>query len=103
MSRDPNALDLHHGMNNEFFERFKSELAKAIRYALTRIKKPVTIGRKNSPFVGSLRGGRAAAIAYTLIETVKFNSVDPQAWLTWVLERLPDQKINRIGALSPWD
>jgi len=24
------------------------------------------------------------AIAFTLIETAKLNSVDPQAWLTWV-------------------
>ena len=28
-------------------------------------------------FVGSEAGGRAAAIAYTLIETAKLNGVDP--------------------------
>jgi hypothetical protein len=44
----------------------------------------------------------AAAIAYTLIETAKMNDVDPEAWLTWVLERLPDHKINRIDELMPW-
>lgn len=44
----------------------------------------------------------AAAIAYTLIETAKMNNVDPEAWLTWVLERLPDHKINRIDELMPW-
>ena len=82
----------------------ESELAKAIRHALTRIKKlrlylnhgdleidnntaeramkPVAIGRKNFLFVGASGGGKAAAIAYTLIETVKMNGVDPQAWLT---------------------
>ncbi len=40
----------------------------------------VTIGRKNYSFVGSQTGGRAAAIAYTLIDTVKLNGIDPQAW-----------------------
>lgn len=102
----------------------KSELAKAIRYALTRLKKlrpyldhgfleidnnsaeramkPVAIGRKNYLFVGSEGGGKAAAIAYTLIETAKLNSVDPQAWLTWVLGRIADQKITRLDELLPW-
>lgn len=32
----------------------------------------------------------------------KMNVVDPEAWLTWVLERLPDHKINRIDGLMPW-
>ena len=42
----------------------------------------MALGRKNYLFVGSLTGGRAAAIAYTLIETAKLNRVDPQAWWT---------------------
>ena len=37
--------------------------------------------------MGSAAGGRAAAIAYTLIETAKLNDVDPKAWLTQVLDR----------------
>ena len=41
-----------------------------------------SLGRKNYLFMGSASGGRAAAIAYTLIETAKLNDVDPQAWLT---------------------
>ena len=42
------------------------------------------------------------AIAYTLIETTKLNDVDPQAWLTWVLARIADKKINRLDELLPW-
>lgn len=102
----------------------KSELAKAIRYALTRMKKlrpyldhgfleidnntaeramkPVAIGRKNYLFVGSEGGGKAAATAYTLIETAKLNGVDPQAWLTHVLGRIADHKITRLDELLPW-
>ena len=37
------------------------------------------------------------AIAFTLIETAKLNGVDPQAWLTWVLERVADHKIRGVS------
>jgi len=42
------------------------------------------------------------AIAFTLIEIAKLNGVDPRAWLTNVLSRIADQKINRIDELLPW-
>ncbi|MDA9823679.1 transposase, partial [Paracoccaceae bacterium] len=102
----------------------KSELVKAIRYALGRMKKMrgylnngsleidnnsaersiccVALGRKNFLFVGSKGGGEAASIAYTLIETAKLNGVDPQAWLTWVLTQIADHKITRLNKLLPW-
>jgi len=102
----------------------KSELAKAIRYALARMRKlrpyldhgcleadnngaeralkPVALGRKNYLFVGSEGGGKSAAIAYTLIGSAKLNGVDPQAWLTDVLGRIADHKITRINELLPW-
>jgi len=102
----------------------KTPLAGAIRYALNRLPKarpylddgrleidnnaveramrPVALGRKNWLFAGSISGGRAMAIAFTLIETAKLNGVDPQAWLAWVLDRIADHKINRIDELLPW-
>ena len=102
----------------------KSPLAKAIRYALGRMPKarpylsnghleldnntaeravkPVAIGRKNWMFSGSEGGGKAMAIAYTLIETAKLNNVDPQGWLTWVLAQIADHKITRLDELLPW-
>jgi len=63
--------------------------------------RPIGLGRKNYLFMGSVGGGKAAAIAYTLIETAKMNNVDPEDWLAWVLERIPDHKINRIDELIP--
>ena len=63
----------------------------------------VALGRKNYLFVGSEGGGKSAAIAYTLIETAKLNKIDPQAWLTWVLGRIADQKITRLDELLPWN
>ena len=102
----------------------KSPLAQAIRYALGRMPKarpylenghleldnntaeravkPVAIGRKNWMFAGSEGGGKAMAIAYTLIETAKLNDVDPQALLTWVLAQIADHKITRLDELLPW-
>ena len=65
--------------------------------------RPIALGRKNYLFMGSASGGKAAAIAYTLIETAKLNGVDPQAWLAQILERIPDYKINRIDELLPWN
>jgi hypothetical protein len=63
--------------------------------------KPIAIGRKNWMFAGSERGGNSMAIAFTLIETAKLNKVDTQAWLTWVLDRIADHKINRLDELMP--
>ena len=103
----------------------KSPLAMAIRYGLTRMKRlrpyldhgfleldnntaeramrSVAVGRKNYLFVGSQTGGRAAAIAYTLIETAKLNGVDPQGWLADTLSCIPDYKITRVDDLLPWN
>jgi hypothetical protein len=102
----------------------KSSLAGAIRHALTRMARlrpylehgilgldkntaeramrSVAIGRKNYLFVGSQTGGRAAAIAYTLIETAKLNGTDPQAWLADTRARIPDCKIKRVDNPLPW-
>jgi hypothetical protein len=54
-------------------------------------------------FMGSLGGGKAAAVAYTHIETAKMNGVDPEAWLSWVLAHVADHEINRIDELMPWN
>jgi len=58
-------------------------------------------GSQNYIFVGSQTGGKSAAIAYTLIETAKLNGIDPQAWLTDILARISDHKINCIDDMLP--
>jgi len=63
----------------------------------------VAVGRRNWTFAGSDRGGERAAAVYTLIESAKLNGVDPQAWLTDVLARLPDHPAKRITDLLPWN
>lgn len=71
-----------------------------------RSMRGIAIGRKNCMFVGLERGGKSAAIIYTLIETAKLNGVNAQAWLTCVLERISDHKITGLmnsfrGSLRP--
>ncbi|WP_201151884.1 IS66 family transposase [Rhodovulum sulfidophilum] len=102
----------------------KSDLAKAIRYGLSRwpsfelfledgrvgidnnpaerAMRPIGIGRKNWLFAGSDSGGETLARAMTLIETAKMNGLDPQASLADILDRIHDHKINRIDELLPW-
>jgi len=81
-------------LENGFLELDNNSAERSIRC--------VALGRKNYLFVGSDGGGKAAAIAYTLIETAKLNEVDPQAWLTWVLGQIADHKITRLNELMPW-
>jgi transposase len=59
----------------------------------------IATGRKNWLFAGSQRGGRLAAPARTLIETVKLNGVDPHASVTDVLDPIVDHNI--IGLDQP--
>ena len=62
----------------------------------------VALGRKNHLLVVSEAGGKAAAIAYSLIETAKLTAIDPNAWLVDTLARFPDYKITKFDDLPPW-
>lgn len=103
----------------------KSELAQAMRYALSRwtaltgyitdgrieidnnsaerALRAVALGRKNYLFAGSDAGGDRAAAIYSLIGTAKLNDLDPQAYLDDILARIADHPINRVGDLLPWN
>lgn len=103
----------------------KSDLAKAFRYGLSRWPsftlflddgrvamdnnaaergmRPIGVGRRNWLFAGSDTGGETLARAMTVIETAKMNGLDPQAYLTDILSRIQDHKINRLDDLLPWN
>jgi transposase len=103
----------------------KSELAKAIYYALERwpalgvfaadgrvemdnnaaerALRTVAIGRKNYLFAGSDAGGERAAAIYSLLGSAKLNGIDPEAYMTAVLRCIADHPINRIEGLLPWN
>jgi transposase len=65
---------------------------------------PIALGRKNSLFAGSDGGARHWAIVASLVATAKLNGVEPQAWLTDVLERMVSgrTKAHELEQLLPW-
>ncbi|CAO3438470.1 transposase domain-containing protein [Azospirillum doebereinerae] len=57
----------------------------------------------NAAHTGGIRGGEAAAVLYTLIETAKGNGHNPRLWLTRVLETIGrDRGLANYDALLPW-
>ena len=63
----------------------------------------IAVGRKNWLFAGADCGGERAAAMYSLLETAKLNGVNPQVWLTDVLDRIgKGHPINRLDELLPW-
>jgi transposase len=54
-------------------------------------------------FMGSEKGGEAAAVIYSLIETCKQNGVDPLAYLADVLQRIPTHLNKNIKELLPYN
>jgi len=103
----------------------KSELARAIQYALERwtallvfvddgrvemdnnaaerALRTVALGRKNYLFAGSDAGGERAAAIYSLLGSAKLNGINPEAYMAEVLRRIADHRINRIEELLPWN
>jgi transposase len=71
--------------------------------AAERALRGLALGRKSWLFAGSERGAERAALMYTLIQTAKLNSVDPQAWLTDVLARIADTPQTKLAELLPWN
>ena len=123
----PLLADLHRWMETERRRlSSKSDLAKALQYALgrwaalarfttdgrlaidnnaaERALRGIAVTRKNFLFLGSDRGGERAAIIYTALETARLNGIDPEAWLADVIDRLARSHGQRdIDTLLPWN
>ena len=63
--------------------------------------RPIAIGRKNWLFAGSETAGQRAAAIMGLLATAKANGIEPHAWLTDTLTRLPTTKDRDIVSLLP--
>ena len=68
-----------------------------------RTIRPIAVGRKAWLFAGSPRGGQAAAIAFSLIETAKLNHIEPFAYLKDVLARIRSHRIDQLDQLLPFN
>jgi hypothetical protein len=102
----------------------RSDLAAAMRYALARREnllryldgclaidnnaaeralRGIALGRKNYLFAGSDAGGERAAAIYSLIETVRLNGLDPQAYLADVIARIGPHPARHLADLLPYN
>ena len=104
----------------------KNNLAKALQYALTRWDalclytedgrlgidnnpaerslRTIAVTRKNFLFLGSDAGGERAAVIYTVLQTAKLNRLDPEAYLTDVIDRMAKgHPMNTLSELLPWN
>jgi transposase len=101
----------------------KSKIGEAIAYALARwerlslytsegkleidnnlvenVIRPVALGRKNYLFAGSHDAAQRSAMLYSFMGTCKLRGVEPLAWLTETLRKLPDHKANQLHLLLP--
>jgi transposase len=72
---------------------------------IERSLRPIGIGRRNSLFCGDEGGGETWAILASLANTAKLNGVDPQTYLTDVLERIVSgrTKNNQLSELLAWN
>ena len=67
--------------------------------------RPFTVGRKNWLFCDTPNGAQASAVVYTMAEMVKANGVNVYHYLTYLLEKLPDDRMSDddLEFLVPWN
>ena len=67
--------------------------------------RPFTVGRKNWLFCDTPHGAQASAIVHTMVEMAKANGVNVYHYLTYLLEKLPDDSMsdNELDQLAPWN
>ena len=63
--------------------------------------RPVVLGRKNWLFAGSDRGGKNAAVIYSLVASCKRAGFDCFAYFRHVLEAVSTHPARRIAELTP--
>jgi len=69
--------------------------------AVEREMKAIATGRKNWMFFGSERGGRAAAIIYSILASARRHDLDTWQYLGDILHRLADLKPGELESLLP--
>jgi len=70
-----------------------------------RAVKSLVMGRKNWLFSQSFEGATASGFILSLIETAKRNGLDPEKYLNYLLQKLPNEEIldsETLEAYLPW-
>lgn len=67
--------------------------------------RPFTVGRKNWLFCDTPNGADASAITYTMVEMAKANGVNVYHYLTYLLEKLPNDRMSdgELESMAPWN
>lgn len=118
-------LDELHLTLQEIYQKTlpNTPLGKAIAYTLKRWKKlyaytqngilqidnnlvenairPVALGRKNYLFAGSHERAQDAAMLYSLFATCRLHNVNPEKWLTHILQHIKNTPKERLQSLLP--
>ncbi len=68
---------------------------------LERQIRPLALGRKNYLFAGSHDGAKMAALFYSFFAMCHLNKIKPRAWLSDVLHRITEHKVNQLTELIP--
>jgi transposase len=63
--------------------------------------RPLALGRKNYLFAGNHEAAENIAMFYSFFGTCKKNEVDPQKWLTYVINNINDTKTSKLKELLP--
>jgi transposase len=101
----------------------KSTIGKALRYSFDRWAelgiyinsgiveidnnlvenaiRPVAIGRKNWLFAGTHESAQRLAVMYTFMSDCKKHNVNPEQWLSHVLEKIPSANIQELNLMLP--
>ena len=66
-----------------------------------RMLRAQVVDRRDWTFLGSDRGGRTAAVLYSLTGTCKYHDIDPFAYLQDVLRRLPAHTAGGLDKFLP--
>ena len=63
--------------------------------------RPLALGRKNYLFAGSHAAGQRIAMMYSFFATCKTCDINPQMWLTHVLNNIKETKLSKLNHLLP--
>jgi transposase len=66
-----------------------------------RAVRPLAIGRKNWLFFGSLEGGEAGAILFSLVQTCRGLNINPREYLEDIMRRIMGHNAQKLDELLP--
>ncbi|MBE5845300.1 MAG: IS66 family transposase [Butyrivibrio sp.] len=77
--------------------------------ASERARRPSTIGRKNWEFMNTIRGAKASAVIYSVLETARLNNQSSYYYVDHLLTELPKLRYENgnidtagLDQLLPW-